>query len=435
MSYEGGIETSHSAVRERCITLVDKLPFPSGDDENWKHTDLCRYLNTEGYLGGKGSVISGYATEVLYRGSDEERDREKADTDSLGEKFVKILIRENGDVEVVGERQRVDVKSLDSVDIEEINWALGERIVRYSPDALLRSFYGVGIYVKIKSNPAGEGVLKVDVTNKFRGGDRESFVWLVCEVESGSRVILGESVEWEGREGNLFSETDIFLHEGTSLDYINYSYINYKGYKGREVGFSRHRKVVIMEDNSRLNLSSFAGGKAYFRGETEILIDGRNSEALMREAFISPPGSRRDIVTLQYHQLGFSRSNLLVSGAIGDNSRGDFTGTIRVNRNAQRTDAYQRSRMMLLSETAHAGSVPKLEILADDVKCSHGASVGEIDEDTLFYLMSRGIDKKRAKAMALEGFFGDFVDRLPDIPLKGKIENAIQRDLKELVKL
>ncbi len=414
-------EGTKGTIRERCVGLVEKLPFPDKNDENWKHTDLKNYLNVEECL-EKESFSPLNFKDLVYN--------EKGKY-SEGEDSIRIIIGEDGETEVIGNNESVEIKPIDAISSGTIEWALDNNLVRYSPDALLRAFYAVGIYIKVVKSkiPVKNKPLKIEIVNRFAGVDvkvnRSIFVWLLVEIEAGTRVILSEGTDGVNRNAHLFSETDIFLHESASVDYVNYSDGDFE--------FHRHKKAVLLENGSRLNLYSFAGRNGVFRGETEVFLNSSGVEVLMREAFVSPRGSRKDFVTLQHHRKGFSRSNLLLIGAIGEGSGGDFTGTIRVDREAQKTDAYQRSKMMLLSRGAHAGSVPRLEILADDVKCSHGASIGEVDEDTLFYLMSRGLDRKKAVVMALEGFFGDFVDKLPEIPLKSRIESAIQRDLKELV--
>ncbi len=138
-------------------------------------------------------------------------------------------------------------------------------------------------------------------------------------------------------------------------------------------------------------------------------------------------------MTLQLHNRGFSGSNLRVLGAVGKSTIVDFTGTIMVAKDARKTDAYQKASMILLGNNSHAGAVPKLEILADDVKCSHGASIGEIDKNSLFYLMTRGINIKDAKVMALRGFFEVFLSKLSGFSVKDVIETQIENRLKEFV--
>ena len=116
----------------------------------------------------------------------------------------------------------------------------------------------------------------------------------------------------------------------------------------------------------------------------------------------------------QDHISPHASSNLLFKGALFDRGRSVFRGVIRVHPKAQRTDAYQTNRNLILSNEARADSLPNLEIQADDVRCSHAATVGQLDEEEIFYLLSRGIPKDEAVRLVIFGFFGEVLDQFPD---------------------
>ena len=120
-----------------------------------------------------------------------------------------------------------------------------------------------------------------------------------------------------------------------------------------------------------------------------------------------------------------SFSNELYKGILDNSSKGVFNGKIYVRPNAQKTNAYQNNRNVLLTDTASINTKPQLEIWADDVKCSHGCTTGQIDEEALFYLQSRGISKDTARAMMLYAFAGDVVDHVPNEKMKDYIDTLI----------
>jgi Fe-S cluster assembly protein SufD len=120
-----------------------------------------------------------------------------------------------------------------------------------------------------------------------------------------------------------------------------------------------------------------------------------------------------------------ANSDLLYKGALYDQSKTVFRGVIRVFPGAQRTDAYQTNRNLLLSDRAEAVSLPNLEIEADDVKCSHGATVGQLDEEEMFYLRSRGLTREDAERLVIFGFFGEVLDRLPLPAVVEELKQAI----------
>jgi Fe-S cluster assembly protein SufD len=134
--------------------------------------------------------------------------------------------------------------------------------------------------------------------------------------------------------------------------------------------------------------------------------------------------------TRQDHRVAHASSDLLYKGALDDRSKAVFRGLIRVWPNAQRTDAYQTNRNLLLSRQAQANSLPNLEIQADDVRCSHAATVGHLDDEELFYIMSRGVPRRDAERLVVFGFFGEVLERLPmpDVvrELRAEIEKKIR---------
>ena len=120
-----------------------------------------------------------------------------------------------------------------------------------------------------------------------------------------------------------------------------------------------------------------------------------------------------DFRTLQDHDAPRTRSNLLFKGAVEDVARSVYSGLVRLRTTAQKANAYQTNRNLVLSEGAHAESIPNLEIEANDVKCSHASTVGPIDDDQLYYLESRGIPPEDAERLIVLGFFDDVLERLP----------------------
>lgn len=133
--------------------------------------------------------------------------------------------------------------------------------------------------------------------------------------------------------------------------------------------------------------------------------------------------------TLQDHLQPDTTSDLLYKNALSANARTIFSGLIKVERGAHRTDAYQKVRNLLLSDEAEANSMPGLEILADDVRCTHGATSGQVEPEELFYLQSRGIPELKAKGLVVNGFLNEVVDRLSDDNIKAYLRDQIANRL------
>ena len=141
---------------------------------------------------------------------------------------------------------------------------------------------------------------------------------------------------------------------------------------------------------------------------------------------------KSNIKTFQHHKAPNTKSDLLIKGAFFNKTSYSYRGLIRIDPKAQKSNAYQKNNNLLLSDDAHIDTKPELEILADDVRCTHGATVGRIDEENLFYLMSRGIPKNEAEKLIIEGFLKSVVLDLEDEHVKKKIENILDKEIDKL---
>ena len=182
--------------------------------------------------------------------------------------------------------------------------------------------------------------------------------------------------------------------------------------------------TTVARDATTLNLHLGLGGK-YSRLESLSRLTGEGAHSDMLAVSIGDEAQEFDARTLQDHASPHTKSDLLFKNALSGRSRNTFGGLIRVEPHAHFTDAYQKVRNLLLSDDAEANSMPGLEILADNVKCSHGATSGQIDEDELFYLLARGIPAPIARQLLVGGFLNEVLERLPDSVLVTKLEALI----------
>ena len=178
--------------------------------------------------------------------------------------------------------------------------------------------------------------------------------------------------------------------------------------------------------------------------DTLVVNLGATVARVDNAASLEGPGSRSDMLGLSFaqgdqhfdhntrqdHVSDHASSDLLYKCALYDRGRSVFRGIIKVFKDAQRTDAYQTNRNLLLSDKARADSLPNLEIEADDVRCSHGATVGHLDEEELFYLMSRGLSRAEAERLVVFGFFGEVLERLPLPTVVEELRLAIEAKIK-----
>ncbi|MGE5176781.1 MAG: Fe-S cluster assembly protein SufD [Hyphomicrobiales bacterium] len=173
---------------------------------------------------------------------------------------------------------------------------------------------------------------------------------------------------------------------------------------------------------------TFAGlGGKLVKADMEMHLEGEGCEGKFSGCYFGNERQHFDFHTFQNHVVGNSVSDLLFKGALRDRARTVYQGLIRVHKNAQRSDAYQANRNLILSSQARADSIPSLEIEANDVRCTHGATVGQVDEEQLFYLMARGLSRLDAERLIIAGFFEPVLERIPSESLRTLVTEAIER--------
>lgn len=183
----------------------------------------------------------------------------------------------------------------------------------------------------------------------------------------------------------------------------------------------------ILGDDSLLNSLHVTLGSKFSKASIASHLRGRNSLAEMLGIFFADGDQFFDHHTWQLHESPYATSDLEFKGALKGHARSVYSGLIKVSEGAQKTDAYQQNRNLVLSRTARADSIPNLEIAANDVRCTHGATISQVEEEHLFYLQARGIPRPEAQNLIVEGFFRPVIDRIPVEEIQGFLEGAIAR--------
>ncbi|HEV3311074.1 MAG TPA: SufD family Fe-S cluster assembly protein, partial [Chloroflexota bacterium] len=172
-------------------------------------------------------------------------------------------------------------------------------------------------------------------------------------------------------------------------------------------------------------------GSGITKSNIDVALQGQGGRTQMLGVLWGYGSAHTNYQTLQDHQAPNCTSDLLYKGALTDDSVSVFAGKIRVEKGAQRTDSYQANRTVLLSDHASAFPSPNLEIEANDVRCTHGASIGKVDAEQLFYLMSRGLPHELATKTIVEGFFEDVLAREPGAAVRDNLRDLIRRKIEE----
>jgi len=182
---------------------------------------------------------------------------------------------------------------------------------------------------------------------------------------------------------------------------------------------------IDLEHNSLAETFIFSTGSRFIKNEVNCNLNDQYSSAFINGIINLIDNQHHEIKTNINHLAENTKSYQLIKSVLNDNSKGVYQGKIFVNSKAQKTDGYQLSRALLLNENSEFDAKPELEIYADDVKCSHGSTSGNLDENSIFYLRSRGLSYKQSKELLINGFLMDVIEKITDLEVKSLIKNLM----------
>ena len=200
---------------------------------------------------------------------------------------------------------------------------------------------------------------------------------------------------------------------------------NYKIDKFKNDNLKYSFNNIEQGNNSVSETFILSAGSDYFKNEINCNLNGEYSSAFINGIFSLKENQQHEIRTTINHLMENTKSYQLIKSVLGKNSKSAYQGRIFVNSKAQKTDGYQLSKAILLDETSEFNAKPELEIYADDVKCSHGSASGSLDENSIFYLMSRGLNYQQSKELLINGFLLDVIEKITDLEIKDLIKNII----------
>ena len=226
--------------------------------------------------------------------------------------------------------------------------------------------------------------------------------------------------------GNIYPIIEIFLNDNSNLEII----LSVTSPKGINIVNSLYAQL---EKDSNLTIHNISTGAALSRSRMDIDLLGNGSEFSLDGVYFGEETQIHDNRVFVNHLGKNTSSNMITKGVLGDQSSSIFTGTIHIAEGAEKTESHQENRNILLSEEATAQSVPNLEILCDDVICSHGSSVGPIEENIYHYVMSRGIKKVDADKLLIKGFFNEVINDSKWDIVHDKVSEIIERKYMNLI--
>ncbi|HEX5569829.1 MAG TPA: Fe-S cluster assembly protein SufD, partial [Ktedonobacterales bacterium] len=395
--------------------IYQATPMPTRQDEEWRRTDLRR-LKLDDFdtaaatsaVGGtlvppaeRNEAFAGFlglrnAQAVEYRVSDEAKARGVIFCD------LATAVREHGDL------------------LRESFMTLVVKPEDTKFTALHGAFWDNGVFVYVPRGVTLEQPLRAIISADMRGKASLSHTLIV--MEEGSEAVYAEDFISPESETVGFSSRvlEIIARDGAKLRYIGTQRW------GRKV-YDFHEERALLERDAQVTLQTIELGSQLSKGRVESLLRGNGGHAKLLGLYIEDGKQHLDRYTLQDHVGANCVSDLLYKGVLTDEARSIFSGMIRVHPTGIGTAAYQQNRNLLLSRHARADSIPNLEIGANDIiGCSHGATVGKVDEEQLFYLMCRGLSRLDATHLIVEGFVDPIINEAPIASLRDSLRQEIR---------
>lgn len=404
-------------MRERRLDAwktYQQIPMPTRQDEEWRRTDLraLKLDDVEPYAEGSesgGTLIPETERDEQFAGVFTMRDAQPIERrldGALAQKGViftdlATAVREHSELV-----QRYFMT--EAVPASDSKFA-----------ALHGAFWDNGVFLYVPRGVTIEAPFRAIIQGSLDGNSSLAHTLVVLEEGSMATFVEDFASPLAERQGFSSRVAELILKQGANLRYVGVQRWGQKVY-------DFHTERVLLGKDSTCTLLSVELGSELSKGRVEAVLRGDGANAKLLGLYVEDGKQHLDRYTLQDHRAASGTSDLLYKGVLTDKSRSVFSGLIRVGPTARQTAAYQQNRNLLVSRTARADSIPNLEIGCNDILgCTHGATVGKVDEEQVFYLMCRGLTRENATRLIVEGFVDPLVEQIPVAGLRESIRRVI----------
>jgi len=381
-----------ASVFERANKALDKAEFPTTRVEDWKYTRVGKIANREWNLRKSESAVDGLSYNIP-----------RLDCHQLV--FVNGYFREDLSSTVDDDLVALPMSKAHAAYKKEFEEIFGSMAEDESSifTAINTTYATDGAFVLVKNGKQASKPVHLVYLNDTDGVIAQPRNAFVVQKSATLDVIMSISND-AGQTSFTNMVSEIYLSENARLTID-------KIQKGTDDGFVNCLEKGIQHRDShfRLNTHTLSGG--WTRNTSEMKVAGSNCTTDLYGSYMPTGKSHVDNHTMIDHAQADCQSNELYKGIIHDSATGVFNGKVFVRQDAQRIDAFQQNSNIVMTENGKMNSKPELEIYADDVKCSHGSTTGQFDEDALFYLMTRGIGKETAKKLLVSAFVSDVMEK------------------------
>ena len=378
-------------IRIENFNEFKKTGIPTSKEEFWKYTDPSVVNNSEFSLGIPNNIEDNAFDIIIVNGK-------------LIQKSDKVQI---ADVQIGLEENILEISDFNKTNNQFIN--------------LNNAFLTDGCVINFEQNSEKE----IKVLNIVDNKNSEQIIHprIIVKAGKNSNISMLEEIRFLGKKKNLVnSVTNFYLEEGANIEHIIIDDFSEETYQISNV-------LVKQKKDSTFSSYNYSNAKNLARKDFIVELKDRGSHCDLRGVYLADNDNHIDHHTIIEHEKEHCTSNELYKGILSGKSTGVFNGRIHVHNDAQKTDAIQSNQNILLSDNAIIHTKPELEIYADDVKCTHGATVGQLDERGIFYLRTRGIKKKEAQKMMMRAYVGEVLSGIKNDDTRNDLLERIIRNI------
>ncbi|MBT1699876.1 Fe-S cluster assembly protein SufD [Fulvivirgaceae bacterium PWU4] len=407
------INVKADPLRNEALQIFQELGLPAPKHEEYKHTPIARYL--EKNFSFAASPASGPLADI-----------KRFFIPGVDANVIVMIdgVFSQAHSRVISPETEIKIQSLGEA-LAAKNPVATQHFAKYldirnnSLAAWNTAAWNQGIFIHVPDNKVVETPVIIYYISNATAGENIVVNRNLIVAGKNSQATVVEKFDSTG-SANHFTNlvTEVFVDENAGLDLYSIQHdLNNR--------FQHNITEIFQKNSSRVNTFTFTLQGKFFRNNLHLALDGEGIESHMYGLYLLNSDTLADNHTVVDHKKPNSFSNELYKGIMDESSKGIFNGKIFVRPNAQKTNAFQANRNILLTDKATVNTKPQLEIWADDVKCSHGCTTGQLDEEALFYLQSRGINKDTARAMMLYAFAGEVLDYVKHPQLKDYLDSVI----------
>ena len=410
-------ESAFFQLRDKAFAEFDKNGFPTIKNEEWKYTNL-KIIFDKNF---QSTCVSSSNIQDLLVGS--------VFNTIKANKLVFVNGSFNTELSNIIEKDNAIVISnlakarKENAHVFDAHFGKYAKIENESLNAMNTALMSDGAFVFVPSNKKVENPIiimnVVDATDMNVLNQPRNLVVL----EKNTEACIVESYISVGTNASFINVVnEIYVDENAHLEH-------YKIQQQTGESYQNNYTQIFQEANTNINQVTLTLDGTMVRNNLHFYMNGKNCDTLLYGLYITEGSNHADNHTLVDHAMPNCQSNELYKGVMKDKSTAVFNGKIMVHLDAQKTNAYQRNQNILLDPEATINTKPQLEIFADDVKCTHGATVGQLDEEPMFYLRSRGIPEDVARKMLLNAFADDIAEKIKIPELVSLLEQLIEEKL------